>query len=156
MSWVIPDLLDSDHPEGVSNTGPSWVATVVNAVGKSKYWDSTAIIVTWDEWGGWYDHVPPPQVDYDGLGIRVPAIIISPYALPKTVLHTQYQFASILRFSEEVFGLDSLHARDATAPSLTSAFNFTQKPIKFKPIHVPETPDYFLNRKPSLKPPDEF
>jgi phospholipase C len=156
MSWVIPDLLDSDHPQGFSNTGPSWVSTVVNAVGKSKYWDSTAIIVTWDEWGGWYDHVPPPVVDYDGLGIRVPAIVISPYALPHTVLHTQYQFASVLRFAEEVFGLPSLGARDATAPSLVSAFNFTQKPIKFKPFPVPETPEYFLNRPASGEPPDQF
>jgi phospholipase C len=155
VSWVIPDMLDSDHPSSYSNKGPSWVATVVNAVGKSKYWDSTAIVVLWDDWGGWYDHVPPPQLDYDGLGIRVPAIVISPYAKAHTVSHTQYQFGSILHFIEDTFGLGSLGVRDASSTSLTGVFDFTQKPITFKPIPVPETPDFFINRPPSHEPPDE-
>jgi phospholipase C len=154
MSWVIPDMLDSDHPSSDSNKGPSWVATVVNTVGQSKYWDSTAIVVVWDDWGGWYDHVKPPQVDYDGLGIRVGSLIISPYAQHGVVVHDQYQFASILHFVEDVFGLASLGHRDATAPSLTGAFDFTQKPSKFKPFPVPEDYNYFLHRPPSRVVPD--
>jgi phospholipase C len=155
MSWVIPDMLDSDHPSSDSGKGPSWVATVVNQIGESKYWNDTAIIVVWDDWGGWYDHVPPPQLDYDGLGIRVPAIIISPYAQRGKVLHAQYQFGSILHFAEDVFGLASLGARDASSTSLTGAFDFTQKPIKFKPLPVPEDPNYFINRPPSGVAPDD-
>ncbi len=82
MSWVLPaDSKHSDHPGNRSNEGPSWVAAVVNAVGNSQYWNSTAIIVTWDEWGGFYDHVPPPMMnDYMELGFRVPLLVISPYA----------------------------------------------------------------------------
>jgi phospholipase C len=155
MSWVIPDMLDSDHPSSDSGKGPSWVATVVNEIGQSKYWNDTAIIVVWDDWGGWYDHVPPPQLDYDGLGIRVPALIISPYAQRGKVLHTQYQFGSILHFTEDVFGLASLNARDASSASLTGAFDFTQKPRKFKPFPVPENFNYFINRPPSGVVPDE-
>src|SRR5581483_10401025 len=75
VSWVSPSEEDSDHPESRSDRGPSWVASIVNAVGESKYWNSTAIVVVWDDWGGWYDNAPPPQLDYRGLGMRVPCII---------------------------------------------------------------------------------
>ena len=156
MSWVIPDLLDSDHPQSLSNKGPSWVATVVNEIGQSQYWKDTAIIVVWDDWGAWYDHIPPPQMDYDGLGIRVPAIIISPYAQHGKILHTQYQFGSILHFAEDVFGLASLGVNDARSTSLTGAFDFTQKPNKFKPFPVPENYNYFMHRPPSGRPPDDI
>jgi phospholipase C len=154
MSWVIPDMLDSDHPSSDSNKGPSWVATVVNTIGQSKYWNDTAIVVVWDDWGGWYDHVPPPQLDYDGLGIRVPALVISPYSQHGKVLHDQYQFGSILHFVEDVFSLSSLNVRDATSASLTGTFDFTQKPNKFKPFPVPENYNYFLHRPPSGIVPD--
>jgi phospholipase C len=80
VSWVTPSKPDSDHPGYHSDRGPSWVASVVNAIGESSYWDSTAIIIVWDDWGGWYDNAPPPQLDYRGLGVRVPCLIISPYA----------------------------------------------------------------------------
>jgi phospholipase C len=157
VSWVIPDLQDSDHPSSYSNHGPSWVATVVNAIGESKYWNSTAIVVVWDDWGGWYDHVPPPQLDYVGLGIRVPGLIISPYARAGTVVHTQYEFGSILHFVEDVYGLPRLGgtSTDARSASLTDSFNFAQQPIKFVPIQVPETPEYFLKRRPSYEAPDQ-
>jgi phospholipase C len=156
VSWVIPDREDSDHPSGHSNKGPSWVATVVNAIGKSQYWDSTAIIVTWDDWGGWFDHVNPQQMDPIGLGLRVPAIVISPYSRAHTVVHTQYEFGSILKFTEQVFDLAPLggHSTDARSASLIDSFDFTQKPIKFKKFPVPETPEYFINRKPSNEPVD--
>ena len=80
MSWLIPDGINSDHPAYPSDTGPSWVASVVNAVGESRYWKNTAIIIVWDDWGGFYDPVKPPPLDQQGgPGFRVPAIVVSPY-----------------------------------------------------------------------------
>src|SRR5581483_11042042 len=80
MSWVIPDACNSDHPGYTCDTGPSWVTSVVNAVGQSSYWNSTAIIVVWDDWGGFYDPVSPdPLDDQGGPGFRVPMLAISPY-----------------------------------------------------------------------------
>ena len=90
VSWVVPHGTDSDHPSWTSDTGPSWVASIVNTIGKSPLWTSTAVVVLWDDFGGWYDDVPPPQLDFVGLGIRVPCIIISPYAKANYVSHTQY------------------------------------------------------------------
>ncbi|HEY1427970.1 MAG TPA: alkaline phosphatase family protein, partial [Candidatus Tumulicola sp.] len=94
VSWVMPaDLKHSDHPDSDSAAGPSWVADVVNTVGASKYWGSTAIFITWDDWGGWYDHVAPPQFNnYYELGFRVPLVIVSPYARPAYVSHAQHEF----------------------------------------------------------------
>ncbi|MDQ6932724.1 MAG: hypothetical protein M3160_06070, partial [Candidatus Eremiobacteraeota bacterium] len=126
VSWVIPDFANSDHPESASNTGPSWVSSIVNSVGQSTYWNSTAIVVLWDEWGGWYDHVPPPQLDYAGLGMRIPMIVISPYARSHYVSHTQYELGSILKFVERTFGLPSLGTTDQRASSIEDCFDFTQ------------------------------
>jgi phospholipase C len=100
---------------------------------KSPYWNSTAIILTWDEYGGFYDHVAPPQIDKYGLGFRVPAIIISPYAKAGYIDHTQYSFGSILKFIEWRFNLPPLTARDAHANNLLNAFDFSQKP---RPPHI--------------------
>ncbi len=136
VSWVIPSLKDSDHPASGCSGGPRWVSSVVDAIGKSKYWDSTAIVLIWDDWGGWYDPVPPPQTNYTSLGFRVGTIVISPWARPNTVVHTQYEFGSILKFVEQNFGLGSLHTTDETATSIGDMFNFSQKPTKF----VPEEP----------------
>lgn len=155
VSWVIPDLDWSDHPVVTSNLGPQWVGDVVNAIGKSKYWKSTAIIVLWDDWGGYYDNAPPKQLDYVGLGIRVPCIIISPYAKRGYVSHTRYEFGSILKFLERTFGLASLHTTDVRAPSLEDSFDFTQAPRKFKRIPTKVPASYFTNRPQSLKAPDD-
>jgi len=159
VSWVIPDAADSDHAGTQSDKGPSWVAGVVNAIGESPYWDTTAIVVLWDDWGGWYDDVPPPQLDFVGLGIRVPCIVISPYAKAGYVSHTQYEFGSVLRFIEETFGLPSLGPSsrgytDTRAHSLVDAFDFKQQPRAFKPIPAPYPPRYFLTQRPSGVPPD--
>ncbi len=86
VSWLIPTLAASDHPDSGCNLGPHWVTKVVDAVGHSNYWDSTAIILLWDDWGGWYDNVPPRQINYTSLGFRVPMIVISPWARPKSDL----------------------------------------------------------------------
>jgi phospholipase C len=142
ITWVSPSKADSDHPEARSPLGPSWVASVVNAIGESRYWKSTAIIILWDDWGGWYDNAPPPQLDYRGLGIRVPCLIISPYAKQGYVSHTQYEYGSILKFIEEAFGLPALGPTsegytDTRATSIEDSFNFTQAPRAFKPIPIP-------------------
>lgn len=133
------------------------MASVVNAIGKSSYWDSTAIIILWDDWGGFYDHVSPPQLDYEGLGFRVPMIIVSPYAKKGYVAHTQYEFGSILKFVETTFGLPSLGTTDVRAHNITDAFNFSQKPRPFvtiKPLDRTHDRAYFLRRPPSNTPVD--
>jgi phospholipase C len=137
VSYVIPTLQDSDHPASGCPNGPRWVASVVDAIGKSPEWKNTLILVTWDEWGGWYDGVPPPQLDYTTLGNRIPLIIISPYAKKHYVSKTQYEFGSILKFVEQNFGTGSLGSTDVRANSIGDALDFTQKPTAFKPIPIP-------------------
>jgi phospholipase C len=137
VSWVIPKLCESDHPGSGANRGPLWVTKVVNAIGASRYWNSTAIIVVWDDWGGWYDNVPPPQINYTSLGFRVPMIVISPYAKPGYLSHTEYNFGSILKFIEQSFNLGSLGATDASANSMTDMFDFMQRPTAFKRAALP-------------------
>ena len=161
VSWVTPTEEDSDHPAARSDRGPSWVAAVVNAIGESKYWPSSAIVVIWDDWGGFYDNAAPPQLDYRGLGIRVPCLIVSPYAKRGHVTHVQLEYGSILRFIEEVNGLGagsigptSLGYTDGRANSLDDAFDFTQKPHKFSPIPAKYPPDSFLREPPSNAPLD--
>jgi phospholipase C len=159
VSWVVPDGLDSDHPALHSDTGPSWVASVVNAIGQGKDWKSTAIVVLWDDWGGWYDNAKPPQLDFAGLGIRVGCIIISPYARHGYVSHTQYEFGSILRFIEDTFGVPPLGPQsfgytDRRGTSIVDAFDFTRRPRAFVPIPARYSADYFLRRPPSHLPPD--
>jgi phospholipase C len=143
VTWVMPDGLWSDHARANNGSGPSWVADVVNAIGKSVFWNDTAIFVTWDDWGGWYDHVAPPQYNSYELGFRVPLIVISPYARTQYVSTTQHEFGSILKFSEEVFGLPSMHTTDERADDLADCFDFTQAPTKFQPIPAPLPPSYF-------------
>jgi phospholipase C len=155
VTWITPTCANSDHPGCGGNTGPEWVASIVNAIGQSRYWDSTAIFVTWDDYGGWYDHVPPKKLDYDGLGFRVPLLVISPYAKTGQVTHTHYEFASILRFVEDRFGLDSLSASDARATSPAgNCFDFNQPPRTFKVIRAPLGKEYFIHQPPDLRPPD--
>ncbi|HLY02782.1 MAG TPA: alkaline phosphatase family protein [Candidatus Cybelea sp.] len=137
VSWVVPNLHDSDHAASGCNGGPWWVTKVVNALGTSRYWKSVAIVLLWDDWGGWYDNVPPPQVNYTSLGARVPMIVISPYAKPHFISHTQYDFGSILKLIEQNFGLGSLGTTDASANSMADVFDFTQPPKAFEPAALP-------------------
>ena len=156
MTWVIPDFKYSDHAgAGATAEGPDWVANVVNAIGESQFWDSTAILIAWDDWGGWYDHVDPQQVDPMGLGFRVPLIVVSPWARHGYISHTQHEFGSFLHFTEEVFTLPSLGTRDAISDDLSDCFDFTQTPETFVPVPVQYGPSFFLNAKPANKPPDD-
>ncbi len=163
VSWVIPSGLSSDHAAVSDGTGPSWVAAVVNAIGNSSYWSNTAILITWDDWGGWYDHVPPSIVN-DGVswgsgyvyGFRVPLIVVSPYARAAYVSHVTHDFGSILRFIEVTFGIGSLGYADAHADDLSDCFDLTQSPLKFQTIAAPLPAAHFLtDRRPPLDPDDD-
>ena len=116
FTWITPHCRDSDHTNCGGGFGPSWVSALVNAVGQSKFWDSTAIFVIWDDWGGLYDHVPPPYLGRDSLGFRVPLVVISPFAKRGHVSHVQYETASVLRFAEDLFGLPQLAAPISAQP----------------------------------------
>ncbi|HZV76523.1 MAG TPA: alkaline phosphatase family protein [Candidatus Babeliales bacterium] len=155
VSWVIPSDQDSDHPAQKPDDGPSWVASVVNAVGKSSYWKSSVIIVLWDDWGGFYDNVAPHQFPgvHGGLGFRVPAIVISPYDVKGTsskggyVAHTEFEFGSILRFIEGNWKLGSLGTTDQRAANIGDyVLNYKQKPRSFSAIPSRYSARYFLSR----------
>jgi phospholipase C len=120
--------------------GEDWTVEYLNALMKSQYWDSTAVILTWDDFGGFYDHVAPPHVDLYGLGPRVPAIVISPYARPGFIDHTTYEFASVLRFIETIFDVPPLTSRDAQAADMLSAFDFSQQPLDPLVLHQRRCP----------------
>jgi phospholipase C len=155
VTWITPDYRNSDHAGSGSKTGPSWVASLVNAIGESPYWKSTAIFIFWDDYGGWYDPEPPAYVDYDGLGFRLPLLIISPYAKMGHVSHVHYEHGSILKFVEDQFGLARLSASDERANSPESdCFDFSQRPRKFVPISAPYHEDYFLRQPIDTRPPD--
>jgi phospholipase C len=161
VAWVTPDGSNSDHPyernsQGIYvDNGPSWVASIVNAVGESEYWKSSAIVVLWDDWGGFYDHVPPPFYDdHGGLGFRFPMIVISPY-VKAHVDHTQYETASVLKFIEDNWGLSTLGQEDERATSIGEAFDFSMPPRSFQKIPATYSREFFLNQKPSGIPPDD-
>jgi phospholipase C len=117
---------NNEHPPGSICSGENWSVTQVNAVMTGTDWPSSAIFITYDDFGGFYDHVPPPMLDIYGLGPRVPLLIISPYAKTGYISHTQYELSSVLKFAEEVFGLPSLGQRDVIANDTTDSFDFTQ------------------------------
>jgi phospholipase C len=155
FTWITPTCEDSDHSDCGGGMGPSWVTSLVNAIGESKYWDSTVVFVQWDDWGGMYDHVPPPFKDYDGNGFRVPLIVISPYAKKNFVSHKQYETASVLRYAEDLYGLNQLSAADARAISpAKDCLDFTQKPRKFVPIKAPLDERFFLSQPVDPRIPD--
>jgi phospholipase C len=156
VTWITPTYANSDHVNTGGKGGPQWVATLVNAVGASKFWDTSAVFVMWDEWGGLYDHVPPPYVDYDGLGMRVPLLIISPYAKKQFVSHVQYEHGSILRFIEDQFGLGRLAASDTRANSpAADCFDFTKPPRKYLPVKTAVSQQYFIDQPYDGRPPDD-
>jgi phospholipase C len=149
VTWIIPDFVHSDHPGNNSNEGPDWVASIVNAIGASPFWDSTAIFINWDDWGGWYDHVAPPTIDNMGPGFRVPLIVVSPYAKRGYVSHQVSETSSLLTFMEKNFGLPNLGARDAAANDLSDCFDYSQLPAPFIAIHTNITVETLLREKPS-------
>ena len=154
VSWVIPTAAESDHAASNPGLGPSWVASIVSAIQNSRYWDSTAIFITWDDWGGWYDHVAPPIQNSYEYGFRVPLIVVSPYANQGYISHVTHNFGSILKFTEEIFGLPSLGYADRDSDDLSDCFNFHHKHRDFKKIQAPYDEEYFLNNPTPLEGPD--
>lgn len=128
VSWIIPSDQVSEHPPSNIRTGMAYVTGLVNAVMASPDWESTAIFISYDEWGGFYDHVAPPRVDAYGYGVRVPGLVISPYARQGYVDHQVYSTEAWLRIVEERYGLSALTQRDARVGDMLAAFDFSQKP----------------------------
>jgi phospholipase C len=129
VSWLVPDTADSDHPPSSTCTGENWAVKQINAIMQGPDWNTTAIFLTWDDFGGFYDNAVPNNPDYYGFGPRVPMIIVSPYSRAGTVVHTEYEFSSVLKFIENRFGLSTLTLRDFDASDMTDAFDFTQSPL---------------------------
>ena len=143
VTWVIPTEDESDHPTANVRVGQKYLVSTINAIMQSKFWPSTAIFVTWDDYGGWYDHVAPPQVDAFGFGFRVPCLIISPYAKEGFIDHTQSEFTSILKFIQTVHSLPPLTQRDAMASNMFEAFDFSQTPSPPLILPGPYVPDHY-------------
>jgi phospholipase C len=133
ISWVSPPVALSDHPPANITIGSWYVTDIVDTVMHSKYWNSTVIIVMWDDYGGYFDTVPPPQVDENGLSFRVPGIVISPYARENYVNHNTYCFESTMKLIELLYSIPNLTARDGSMSvcgNLLNSFNFSQRPQK--------------------------
>jgi len=170
VSWVTPTAPNSDHPTSNTGGGPSWIASIVNSVGNrakcpngETYWDNTAIFVTWDDWGGYYDHEAPiilggAQGDYQ-YGFRVPLLVVSAYTPAGYIDNNRADFGSILRFIEYNFGFDEgvLNFADARALSdLTEYFNLNQAPRTFQTIPAPLDAAHFINEPTTAEEPDEY
>ncbi len=170
VSWVVPTGQNSDHPMLNDGGGPSWVASIVNAIGSSTtcdsntgYWNNTAIFITWDDWGGWYDHEPPtildgPQGDYQ-YGFRVPLLVVSAYTPRRYINNFRHDFGSILRFIEGNFGIreGALNFSDARARNnLHGFFNLNTAPRAFEKIEAAKDAAFFLmDRRPATPPDDD-
>ncbi len=167
VSWVIPSGAVSEHPPALVSAGQSYVTGVVNAVMRSPEWDSTAVFLSWDDWGGFYDHVAPPAVDREGYGLRVPGLVISPYAKKGYVDHQTLSFDAYLKFIEDDFlGARRLDPKTDGRPdprpnvrenvrtlgNLTNDFDFSQSPRA--PLLLPANPktDLFEPAPPPPRP----
>lgn len=144
VSWIMPsDSLVSEHPPQNVTVGELRIVSLINSIMQSRFWNSTAIFLTWDDYGGWYDHVPPPQVDQDGYGFRVPTLIISPYSRHGYIDHTQADHTSILKFIQTLYGLESLTPRNLQAADLMEAFDFSLLPRAPLLLPGPYIPNHY-------------
>jgi phospholipase C len=169
ITWVIPTGVNSDHAKANDGGGPSWVASIVNAIGNSTacdnntgYWQNTAIIIAWDDWGGWYDHerptfLAPPEGDYQ-LGFRVPLIFVSAYTAAGYINNDRHDFGSILRFMEHNFGIQegALNFADNRAKTdLSGFYDLTRTPRVYQTISAPKNAAFFLHDKRKPTDPDD-
>ncbi|MGH9406129.1 MAG: alkaline phosphatase family protein [Terriglobia bacterium] len=135
VSWVFPPSADSEHPPDNITTGMNWTVSQVNAIVQGGLWPKTAIFITWDDWGGWYDHVTPANIEQwtDGsqfrYGSRVPCLVLGPYAKAGYISQAQHSLVSIVKFCEENFGLSPINQRDGSADDMGDCFDFTQTPL---------------------------
>ena len=147
VSWLTPTGVSTDHPPSMLEPAQNFVTDEVNAIMNSSYWNSTAIFLTWDDFGSLYDHVAPPQIDTLGLGPRVPLIVISPYAKAGYISHQQSEFSSFVKFAETNWGLPNLGQRDAltSISDLTDYFDFNQTPRSpYILKHIAYSPTLFV------------
>lgn len=165
VTWFLASLYDSDHPLGTAtgapqSLGPNWVASLVNAIGTSPDWSSTVIFITWDDWGGYYDHVPPYAVrDAAGVGFRVPLLIVSPYTRPGCILKTNSEFGTLLKFTEDTFDLGYLGATTTDASpyigNLDQCFDWSFGPRPFRSVIGGQSTQFwvqhFLKDQPTSK-----
>jgi phospholipase C len=130
VSWLVTGNHRTEHPPSSVCDGENWTVDQINAImSNATLWNSTAVFIVWDDFGGLYDHVTPPVVDEYGLGPRSPFLVISPYVKPGVISHTVYEFTSVLKFIEKRWKLAALTARDANANDITDMFDFTQQPL---------------------------
>jgi phospholipase C len=129
VSWVVTSEKESEHPPESVCVGENWTVEQLNAVMLGPDWNSTVVFLTWDDFGGFYDHVPPPVVDRYGFGPRVPFLIISPWVRPGYISHTTLEFSSVLKFIEKRFDLNALTQRDSVANDMLDCFDFGQPPL---------------------------
>jgi phospholipase C len=144
VTWITPRFQLSDHPPFSTRHAHNWVTDIVNAIMRSSMWDSIAIFISWDEWGGLYDHVPPPKIDDVELGFRVPMLVISPYAKRGYIDDAFGEFSSPLRFIADNWGLPSLTSRIRSSHNFEHVFDFDRKPRAPRPRgHVKATNDFW-------------
>ncbi|HEY1676288.1 MAG TPA: alkaline phosphatase family protein [Candidatus Sulfotelmatobacter sp.] len=170
VTWVTPSGKNSDHANSNTGGGPAWVASIVNGIGNNKkckdgetYWDNTAVLITWDDWGGWYDHEPPTflsgvEGDYQ-YGFRVPFLFVSAYTPAATISNERMDFGSVLRFVEHNFGMaeGALNFADARASTdLGEFYNLKLVARPFQTVPARLDADYFLNDKSPLTDPDDY
>ena len=130
LSWIVIGSGLSEHPPASTCQGENWTVQQLNAVMQGPDWNSTVVFLTWDDFGGFYDHVPPPTVDRFGFGPRVPLIVISPFAKHHHISHTVYEYSSLLKFAEKRFRLQSLTDRDLFANDVLDSFDFDRRPLR--------------------------
>ena len=170
VTWVTPAGKNSDHPKSNTGGGPSWVASIVNAIGNNPkckdgetYWDNTAILITWDDWGGWYDHEPPTilsgvEGDFQ-YGFRVPFLVVSAYTSAAYISNTRMDFGTVLRFVEKNYGIEegTLGFADArSSTDLSEFFNLNQVPRTFVTIPSKYDAAHFINDKEPPTDPDDY
>jgi phospholipase C len=144
VTWVTPRYQLSDHPPFSTKHAHNWVTDIVNAIMRGPLWEDTAIFITWDEWGGLYDHVPPPTIDEVQLGFRVPMLVISSFAKRGYVDDGFAEFSAPLRFIAENWGLPHLTDRIRRSHDFSHVFDFDRKPRPPEPLpHVPATNDFW-------------
>jgi len=174
VNWVIPVGLESDHAGLTDGSGPSWVASIINAIGTQPkcsngetYWDNTVILVTWDDWGGWYDHVvpsaPPAKAPAEAAsyvyGFRVPLLVVSAYTPAGTVSNTMgLDFGAMLKFIEEIFNLGTIPPGDYADyyanDDLGEFFQFSKPARRFQSVTAPLGKEVFLDPTRPQDPPD--
>jgi phospholipase C len=136
VSWVFGPKNMSEHPTELVSDGDAWTAAQIKAIVTGGLWPTTAIFITWDDWGGWYDHVTPPNVEkwIDGTqfryGNRVGCIVAGPYAKSGYISHVLHSHVSVIKFCETIFKLPPINRRDKAADDMFDCFDFAQRPLK--------------------------